>query len=172
MTSVYKQSYLLVVEGQTEAAFVKYLQGCFGNPRSKTKVVQIKNAFGGTPTKIVKKAFEYISCGDYDNAVIVMDLDRTWPTKLKIKNRSTSIEYLGFTPCIEGFYLGLLRFPGFDSSSWSSSKCKRVFEETYLNKKDKQNPKAYHSIFPKSTLRQLSSNSQELTQLIEFVSCQ
>lgn len=102
-----RRTILVVGEGSTEVAFLKYLRGLYCSGKRGPKVT-IKNAHGKGPENIVDYTQRCQRNAMYDRAISFLDTDIPWSQKLKKTAKSAKIELIGNSPCIEGRFLLLL----------------------------------------------------------------
>ena len=157
---------LLVVEGDTEEAFCKYLKQLFN--RDCGLRVTIHNARGRSPDQIVEEARAKCCQAHFDRVHILMDDD--YP--ILLKKSHAAIRVLKITLwrskpcCIEGFFLTLMGHP----PPGGSSLCKSVFHKVGLSAHDKLDPYRYETIFPASQLGILRLQHPLLDEIIRFLS--
>jgi len=149
-----RRTVLVVVEGDTEFAFCRYLKANGSQGRNLQLV--INNANGGSPDKIVERAWRLHRQSAYDHVAIVLDDDQPIGPTGQRTVRSLHAQLIRFQPCIEGFFLRLMAraVPG------DSAACKRAFHEHGLGERDKLDHEAYHRLFPLSDLETLKRNPQ------------
>jgi hypothetical protein len=112
---------LIVVEGDTEYAFVQYLKGLCG--RNCGTRVTIENAHGGSGDAVLKKAIQLYP--PYDACLCLYDTDRI-PT---IKGNIRKAEGMGIievpsVPCIEALLLEILE----ENVPTTTAECKRAMQ--------------------------------------------
>lgn len=137
-----RRTVLVIVEGETEFAFCRYLKASLS--RGRDLQANIKPAHGGSPDAIVEYARRQMKHIPHDQVVIVFDTDRPLSPKGEKTVRALKAETFRFTPCIEGFFLELLGRP----VPPDSDACKLHFHEHGLDKKAKLSLEAYERLFP------------------------
>jgi 5S rRNA maturation endonuclease (ribonuclease M5) len=150
---VQRDSVLVVVEGETDQAFCKYLKSQLSPGRGIQIVVE--NAHGGSPDKIIEHARNLNRLRRADRVIIIFDGDKAMTETGEALAEKMNAEIIQFHPCIEGFFLLLLG----EKAPPMSKECKRAFRKNYLNKKDAQQSKKYEDLFPLDQFSKLSSNS-------------
>jgi hypothetical protein len=113
---------LIVVEGDTEYAFVKYLKGLCG--RDCGTRVTIENAHGGSGDSVLKKTIQLGA--PYDVCVCLYDTDKMPTAKGHIrKAKRLGIIEIASTPAIEALFLEILgkRIPP------ETAACKRALQQ-------------------------------------------
>lgn len=133
---------LVVVEGDTEFAFCRYLKMCF-SPRQALRA-GIKSAHGGSPDKIVEYARRQMRQFPHDILAVVFDADRPLSQKSAFTLQKLKARTFRFTPCIEGFFLELLGHP----KPADSDSCKQTFHRVGLDEKAKLSHASYARLFP------------------------
>ena len=137
-----RRTVLVVVEGDTEFAFCRYLKAIGSHGRNLQ--VTIKNAHGGSPDKIVEFARRQARQSAFDQVVILFDDDKPLSASGQKTVQSLRARLFRFSPCVEGFYLRLLRQP----VPATSEACKRAFHTHGLNEQQKVDHGAYARLFP------------------------
>jgi hypothetical protein len=163
---VVRSTALLVVEGDTEQAFCKYLRRNFN--RNSGLCVTIYNARGRSLDQIVDEARAKCRQASYDRIYILMDED--CPIQLrkthKTIQRLNATLWLSAPCCIEGFFLNLLGH----SPPSSSAACKETFHRVALSERHKLDPEKYFDMFPADLLESLRANHRMLDDLIKLFS--
>lgn len=149
-----RRTLLIVVEGDTEFAFCRYLKATLS--RGQNLEIKIKPAHGGSPDKIVEFTRRHAKQGDYDSIAIVFDDDKPLTKKGQTMARGLKAQLFPFTPCIEGFFLRLMG----RSAPKDSYSCKSDFHQHGLGEKEKLDHDAYTALFPSSAFPSLSANGQ------------
>lgn len=137
-----RRTVLVVVEGDTEFAFCRYLKAIGSQGRNLQ--ITIKNAHGGSPDKIVEFARRQARQSAFDQVVILFDDDKPLSVTGQKAAHSMRARLFRFSPCVEGFYLRLLRQP----VPATSEACKRAFHAQGLNEQQKVDHDAYARLFP------------------------
>ncbi len=149
-----RRTVLVVVEGDTEFAFCRYLKAV--GARGRNIQITIRNAHGGSPDRIVEFARRQIRWSAFDRVVIVFDDDKELSTKGEKAVRGIRAQVFRFQPCIEGFFLRLMGRPVPDDSSV----CKRDFHRHGLDESSKLEHDAYASLFPEGRFGFLREDPQ------------
>ncbi len=102
-----RNTLLLVAEGDTEVAFLKYLKGVFRRDPKSPKV-KVQNAHGKGPDNVLRTAMGAQRGASFDQVAVVLDTDIPWSKAFKEKARKAGIELIGNSPCIEGTFLAML----------------------------------------------------------------
>lgn len=139
-----RRTVLVVVEGDTEFAFCRYLKSIGSQGRNLQ--ITIKNAHGGSPDKIVEFARRQARQSAFDQVVILFDDDKPLSVTGQKTAHSMRARLFRFSPCVEGFYLRLLRQP----VPATSEACKRAFHAQGLNEQQKVDHDAYARLFPQA----------------------
>lgn len=153
-------------EAETEKAFLKHIKKSYGRRIGIT--VTIDCAHGGSPGSILESAIRHCRIPDYERRFILLDTDRPWSQTLRDKAKNNKIELIPATPCIEGFFLSLLEL-NFNPDISTPRKCKRLFEEKYLDRRNKLNYRNYEKIFPLNKLENLRKNNKILDKIIRLM---
>jgi hypothetical protein len=160
-----KETALLVVEGETEAAFCKHLKCCYN--RDSGVRVTIHNARGWGPDHIVEATKKACHQASFDRVCIWMDEDQ--PIRL-LKTHQTirslkAIVWLS-SPCVEGFFLRIMgqKVPP------ASSQCKDRFHQVGLSEHQKLERERYAELFPTATLATVRATHPLLDNLIKLFS--
>lgn len=125
-----RRTVLVVVEGNTEFAFCRYLKAI------------------GSPDKIVEFARRQARQSAFDQVVILFDDDKPLSASGQKAAHSMRARLFRFSPCVEGFYLRFLRQP----VPTTSDACKRAFHAQGLNEPQKVDHDAYARLFPLARL--------------------
>lgn len=152
---------LIVVEGDTEYAFVQYLKGLCG--RNCGTRVTIENAHGGGGDSVLKKAIQL--CPPYDVCLCLYDTDRMPTVKGHIqKAKRLGIIEVQSVPCIEALLLKILG----EHVPTETAQCKRAMQ--YIAGQDKlTDSSTLEQYFPLDLLEQRRCNIQSLDQLFQYI---
>ena len=152
---------LIVVEGDTEYAFVKYLKGLCG--RDCGTRVTIENGHGGGGDSVLKKTIQLGT--PYDVCVCLYDTDRMPTAKGHIqKAKRLGIIEIASTPAIEALFLEILgeRIPP------ETADCKRALQQ--LLGGDKLTAQGtFEKHFPKDLLERQRAFVTPLDQLLQMI---
>lgn len=160
-----KKTALIVCEGKTEYAFMRYLKMCYCG-RGCGIQIKIEVRAEGSPQAIIKAAKKLLVGRAYNICLISMDTDIKWPSDRPKSSHRTKILYFGSSPCFEGFLLELISPRKF--TTWTSDRCKKHFHRHYLFEDEKYVPDNYSRILPKKLLDKKRSGDQRLDNLIEL----
>lgn len=133
---------LVVVEGDTEFAFCRYLKATFS--RGCNLRAEIRPAHGGSPDKIVEYARRQVKNFPHDLLAVVFDADKPLSAKGEKTLRQLKAHAFRFHPCIEGFFLEVLGH----AKPADSAACKDAFHRVGLDKDDKLSHVRYAALFP------------------------
>lgn len=120
---------LFVGEGPTEKVFIEYLRGIYSPGKAK---VTVKSADGKGPKHIIGEAITILKQDDYNHCCVFLDTDLEWPAESIKKARSKKIVLIGSEPCVEGFFLDVLKIKKLQDSQG----CKEKFNTSVLKKKN------------------------------------
>ncbi|MBK9220467.1 MAG: hypothetical protein IPL70_19975 [Uliginosibacterium sp.] len=98
---------LLVVEGETEEAFVSHIKGLYYQ-RSMRLSVSIKNAHGHGPQGVIDKLKSVAQTADFDHRIAVLDADIPLTTAEDKWLRGAKVESVVSVPAIEATLLEIL----------------------------------------------------------------
>lgn len=161
-----KRAVLFVGEGTTEKAFLGYLKDLYHNRGCGTSV-KIESGDGGSPDSVIKKAIGFMTYAAYEKGYVLVDDDVACPQKTLTEAGKRNIEVLWTTPCIEGFLLDILQHTGFNASTATSGKCKKLFHKHYLKENKKYLKDNYHQVFPKALLEKQRKTIPLLDDIIK-----
>lgn len=152
---------LIVIEGDTELAFVKYLKGLCG--RNCGTRVTLENAHGGSGDDVLKLAIKL--CQPYDVCACLYDTDRP-PRLKKSMNKAKRLRIIEIQsmPCIEGLLLEILgeKVPN------TTDECKRVILQIVGN--DRLTEEAtFVKCFPSSLIQHKRANVYQLDSLMRLI---
>lgn len=154
---------LIVVEGETEEAFVGHLKRLYyqrGMPLS----VSIKNAHGYGPQGMIDKLKSVAQTADFDRRIAVLDSDIALLPPQEKWLRQQKIELVFSTPAIEATLLSLL-----DRSAPNvTSLCKSALQKHAPG--DPTDTRYYENYFPLPLLEKARNKISTLETLIAAVS--
>lgn len=150
-TRVARRTILVVVEGDTEFAFCRHLKANLS--RGRELQINIRNAHGGSPDKIVAFASREIRQASYDSVLIIFDTDRPLSESGKRNIGALRAKLVRFCPCIEAWFLRLLG----ERPPATTAACKKRFHELGLDEQRKCEMDAYEKIFPAKRLRKFAN---------------
>jgi hypothetical protein len=157
-----RKTALLIGEGNTDVAFVKYLMELY-NARGRGVACTVRCAYGKGPEYIMALPSRYERTADYDHKAVPLDTDIPWPEKNVADARSRRIELLPCTPCLEWLLLDVLGKPIRNNAT----DCKRAVKVLGI---DLLRSDCYKRHFPKSLLDTRSCCILTLRRLIEIAS--
>ena len=163
-----KTTILIVGEGPTEKAFLQYVKELYVS-RDAEMVVKIESGSGGAPSSVIQKAVRLRGSRAYDKCFVLFDADRPLEMDSKLEDRMNKrprIEILKSTPCIEGLFLAILRYPNFSQSRTSSDYCKREFEANYMTDDRKTDKRSYSDKFSQLILDTCRRGVPELDSIL------
>lgn len=159
-----QKTLLIVCEGETEYAFVKYLKGSYFSRSSGH--IQIENAYGGDPTAILRYASKILAMRHFDRCLVVFDSDRMGSLSIPKNIHRTSVTALIPRPCIENLFLRTIRDTNIPNNT---EQCKREFDKKYLGQRKKTDPATYAALFPMALLERRRHTITELDLLISII---
>ncbi|MFH1798593.1 MAG: RloB family protein [Candidatus Omnitrophota bacterium] len=160
-----KKTILIVGEGSTEKAFLRYVKELYIT-RDMDISVNVECGSGGSPRNVVEKAIRLCGSRGYDKCFVLIDADVPLKTDKKLLSRmkrKPKIEILKSTPCIEGLFLSVLDNLGNNSSD----QCKSIFETTYLASDKKTDKRSYERLFSREMLNEKRSQVNELNNILK-----
>ena len=98
---------LLVGEGTTEQAFLRYVKSLYIS-RGCGVGVTIRNARGKGPDHVVDYAIRQCRNAAYDRVVVLLDTDLEMSAAVRRRVRTKKVQIIGATPCVEGLLLAIL----------------------------------------------------------------
>jgi len=160
-----KKTILIVGEGPTEKAFLRYAKELYIT-RDMDVSVNVECGYGGSPRNVVEKAIRLCGSRGYDRCFVLIDADVPFDADKKLLSRMKQrpkIEFLKLTPCIEGVFLIILGH----GENMASEKCKSTFESRYLAPDKKTDKRSYEKLFPKEMLDEKRSHVNELNNILK-----
>ncbi len=164
-----KKTILIVGEGPTEKAFLQHIQALY-IMRDCALVVKVESGSGGSPRSVIEKTVRLRGSRAYDQCFILLDkdkpieIDKTLEKRIKQK---PCIKILEATPCIEGLFLAILKFPNFSQSTAQSTICKKEFEQVYIRANKKTDKRSYATVFPRTMIEGCRNGVLELNCILE-----
>lgn len=152
-------------EGESERVFLKHLRSLYAGNKTS---VRVDDAGGKDHSYILKKADRVRGGIGYNHSFVLIDTDQEWTPSLRSKAKKKAIELIGSGPCLEGLLLSILE-PTINYGSWSSSNCKRHFQDTYLRSDRTITDTDCKRLFPKTTLDQAKVSIRALRRIIEIM---
>ncbi len=154
---------LLVGEGTTEQAFLKYIKSLYIS-RGCGVGVTIRNAHGKGPDHVVDYAIRQCRNAAYDRVVVLLDTDLKMSAAMRRRARTKKIQIIGSTPCIEGLLLMILG----EYVPATSTECKQQYGSALPERLTF--PGDYIGSFPKGLLDGRRDGVPELAQLLDCLS--
>lgn len=154
---------LIVVEGETEQAFVLHLKNLYYQ-RGMRLSVSIKNAYGYGPAGVIDKLQSVTATAAFDHRIAVLDADIALTTPQRQWLQQAKVQTITSIPAIEATLLNILGEPSPDITE----KCKKA-----LLKKAAGIPteiRYYEKHFPWDILEAARSKVPVLQALIAAVS--
>ncbi|MFC1546407.1 RloB domain-containing protein, partial [bacterium] len=160
-----KKTVLIVGEGPTEKAFLRYLKELYIT-RDMDVSLKVECASGGSPRNVVEKTIRLCGSRGYDKCFVLIDADVSFNGDKKLvsrMNKKPKIKILKASPCIEGLFLLILNH----KESLTSEKCKSLFESKYLASDKKTDWRSYERIFTKQMLDDNRKTINELNVILK-----
>ena len=157
------RTFLLVGEGDSDVAFLKYLKGIY-LPRGCGIAAKVRNAHGKGPDHVIDYSIRQCRNVAYDQVIVLMDSDLKLSSKAFRKAKSKKFEVILANPCLEGLLLKILErhVPS------NSKNCKRRLSA--MLQSPLTSPDNYAQLFPKKYLDERRQNVDELNQLLNLFS--
>ena len=154
---------LLVGEGTTEQAFLRYIKSLYIS-RGCGVGVTIRNAHGKGPDHVVDYAIRQCRNAAYDRVVVLLDTDLEMSATVRRRARTKRVQIIGSTPCIEGLLLAILG----EHVPATTAECKQryggVLPARLMLLED------YSEHFPRNLLDGRRDDVPELAQLLDCLS--
>lgn len=151
---------LVVVEGDTEMAFLAHLRSIYA-PRNCGHTVRVKNAHGKGPGNVIAKAVR--EQGQFDCRVAMYDADIPLSDADRRAANAAKLPLLSSQPAIEGLLLSIL---GRVVPS-RTDECKRAFEGVFRG--DKLDAEAYQHLFTRDVLEAARLRIEVLDELLGYL---
>lgn len=153
---------LIVVEGETEEAFVQHLKHLYYR-RGMRLSISLKNAHGHGPQGVINKLKSAIRMADFEQRIAVLDADIALTVEEAKWLRGQRIATIVSTPAVEATLLAILGKPVPDATE----KCKSALQKCAPG--DPTDSRYYEKYFPRATLDAAQANVQVLAALITAV---
>ncbi|MCF7795403.1 RloB domain-containing protein [Patescibacteria group bacterium] len=151
---------LVFGEGMNEEVFLKHIRKlyCYNT----NVAITIKKGRGGDAKNIVLDAYKVP--GEFNRIVVILDNDKPKNEIKKARQftRDKEIELLENTPCLEHLLLMILDS---EEISANSKKCKRIFEEKYIEKTKRKERYEYDKYFSKELLEK----KREIIKILDYI---
>ncbi len=156
---------LIVVEGETEEAFVNHVKTLYYR-RGMQLSVSVRNAHGHGPQGIIDKLKSVAQTADFDRRIAVLDSDIPLKMAEELWLRKAKVETIVSTPAIEATLLAILG----QRTHAATARCKA---ELLRHAPGDQTDALYHQRhFPLATLEGARGRVAALAALIAAVSTQ
>ena len=156
-----RKTLLVVGEGDTEVAFLKYLRSLYCASGKGAKVT-VDNAHGKSPENIVNSAIRHLGSAAFDKKVCLLDTDIAWPPAVCTKAKKNKVTMLGATPCSEGLFLDILGVPFASITDECKSKIASMFNFSLTNERN------YPRAFDRNKLDEARQRIRTLNDLLNF----
>jgi len=120
---------LLVGEGDSEEAFLRYLKAIYVS-RNSGIAVTIKNAHGKGAGHVIGVATRAAHSAAFDKKVALLDTDQDWNARTQEQAKKAKVIVLASEPCLEA---SLLRIHQRPVEGLTSEHLKREFRRTFGN---------------------------------------
>lgn len=154
---------LLVGEGTTEQAFLRYIKSLYIS-RGCGVGVTIRNAHGKGPDHVVDYAIRQCRNAAYDRVIVLLDTDLVMSAAVRRRAGVKKIQIIGSTPCIEGLLLTILG----EHVPATSAECKHRYDRVFPERLTL--PENYAGHFPKELLDGRRAEVAELAELLDSLS--
>ncbi len=151
---------LLVGEGKTDCAFLKYIKSLYIG-RGCGVSVKVRNAHGKGPDYMVGYTIGQCNA-DYDRIAVLLDTDLQMSTATRKRAKRRKIQVIGSTPCIEGLLLKILG----KHVPETSAECKGQRGVTLPAQLTR--PENYQEHFPRDLLDDRRGQVPELDELLKL----
>ena len=151
-------------EGMNEEIFLKHLRKLYC---CNTNVaITVKKGRGGDAENIVLDASKVP--GGFNRIVVVLDNDKPKKEiqKARAMAKEKEIELIENTPCLEHLLLLILESKNI---STESKKCKKVFEDEYIEKRLRRESYKYDKYFTKEMLEEKRKTIKMLNSVINIM---
>lgn len=154
---------LIVVEGETEGAFVNHLKSLYYR-RGMQLSVSIRNAHGHGPQGVINKLKSVAQTADFDCRIAVLDADIPLKVAEEKWLRGAKIETIVSVPAIEATLLTILGKHAPDSTGACKSELQKHAPGDWTD------ARYYEKYFPLGALEQVRGKVPALDALIAAVS--
>lgn len=154
---------LIVVEGQTEEAFVTHLKNCYYR-RGMRLSVSIRNAHGYGPQGVIDKLKSVAQTTDFHHRIAVLDADIPLKAAECKWLRGARVQAIVSVPAIEATLLAILG----EYAPDTTDVCKQALQRCAPG--DQTDAGYYNGYFPLETLEQARGKVPALDALIGAVS--
>ncbi len=138
---------LLVGEGATEVAFLRYLKLLYIH-RGCGVHVTIRNARGKGANHVLDYAIRQLRNAAYDRVVTLLDTDIPLTAAAAKRAKVRKVQVIGSSPCVEGLLLDILGVPVPATSPECKIRCEAAIQA------DLKSQKSYTAFFPKAVLNE------------------
>ncbi len=154
---------LLVGEGATEKAFLRYIKSLYIS-RGCGVGVTIRNAHGKGPDHVVDYAIGQCRNAAYDRVIVLLDTDLVMSAAARRRAGTKKVQIIGTVPCIEGLLLAILGEHVPAMSAECKRRCGGVLPERLTS------PEDYREHFPRDLLDGRRDVVTELSDLLDCLS--
>lgn len=159
---------LIMVEGRNDKDFIATLKRFYAY--NSSLAITIKSAGGGGPDDMVKKAIHFP--GDFDKRLVIIDGDKPFEQE-QIPSKSSNLELLIITPCLESILLTIFSPKLKVSNIINARDCKKKFQRDILKAKTTASCHDYEKFFKNNTTKSLLEKSRnttpELNRIISII---
>ena len=157
-----RHTILLVGEGTADWAFLKHIKSLYVS-RGCGVSATVRNAHGKGPKHVVDYAIRQCRNAAYDRVVALLDTDLEMSAAVRRRAKSTKIQIIGATPCLEGLLLKILR----EHVPTTSAECKARTGDRLPAQLTV--PEDYQEKFPKHLLDEQRDEVLELGKLLDYL---
>lgn len=150
---------LIVGEGKSEVAFLRYLKSIYHN-RGCGVTVKIKDAHGKGPEHVVKYSIRQKRNAEYDLIMAFMDTDIRWTNALRKKAKTYKVNLVGTEPCFEGLVLKIANENVPEACVDCKARCKELYGDVL---KDED---CYDRVLPRELLDAKCNEIDALGKLV------
>lgn len=157
-----RHTILLVGEGTTDSAFLKYIKSLYISRGSGVSAT-VRNARGKGPDHVVDYAIRQCRNAAYDRVVALLDTDLEMSAAVRRRARSKRIQIIKAEPCLEGLLLKILG----EHVPATSADCKARVGNTLPARLT--TPENYQVYFSKDSLEGRRDDVPELGRLLDYL---
>lgn len=158
-----KVTVLAFGEGEDERIFLRHLSSSYC--RKDKVTVASSSAGGGDPLYIVERAIRYAGSEKRNFQFILLDTDKVWTEEMIQLAEKAEMELLGSEPCLEAFFLDILRIDAGTASG--AGRFKDIFEQQ--SPVGNFNEEKCRSLFTKAVLNEARKRISLLNHIIEVM---
>ena len=150
---------LLVVEGETEEAFVNHLRKMYVSRGSGLKIT-VRCAHGKGAKHVVEYAARLRGSASFDRVAVLLDTDTDWTSEVQRLAKEKGIHVLGSQPCIEAVLLRAIGQPAEGKSRELKSRLAPFVNDNALDSRN------YDSHFGDDVLQRARTTEPVLNDLL------